>query len=164
MLTKTGKEVPVSKITPENYQPKQSDLYQYHLKLQKGGFSQETGEPLYEPYIQLVSRKDYLRKIELFKKLGFNVTTLHNPIEWEKENAKHLEMLQKQREAEQARIEAERLEKEKAEKAELEAKIKSELEAKEKAEKERIRQMMAEVMKENEKAEKTKEKAEKADK
>ena len=110
MITKDGRDTPIEKLTPDNYIVPKGEEMAYHAIIEVRLFDQKTGVRLSKPRVQKFGKKSFETSIaDSLRKQGYDITILHNPNDWIREN------------------------KEKAE-----AKAKAEAEAKEKAEKERF--------------------------
>lgn len=116
MRTKDGHDLPVEKITADNYiVPKGEERY-FHVKIEVKQFNPKTGVKISTPTIQTFGPKMYRAIMaKQLKRLGYSIEVLHNPEEWLRANAE--------------KAAAARAEQEKAAKAAAEAKKAAELAA-----------------------------------
>lgn len=109
MITKEGRDLPIEKLTPENYIVPKGEERFYHVVIEVEQFDQKTGKRLSRPRVQKFGKKMYEAHIQAsLRKQGYKVTVLHNPNEWLKENqAKAAQAAKEQAEA-KAKAEQER--------------------------------------------------------
>lgn len=137
MITKDGKDVPLYKMTAEDYVVPKGEERSYHAVIEVKLFDQKTGDRLSIPRLQKFGKKTFETSVYAnLKKMGYTVTILHNPNDWEKA----------QREAQAKAKAEEEAAKAKAEKEKFEAAVAAETEKR-----------LAELAKKAEKAEKEKE-------
>ena len=128
MITKDGRDLPIEKLTAENYIVPKGEEKDYHAVIEVREFDRKTGRRLSVPRVQKFGRKAFENHIQAsLRKQGYDITILHNPNDWIKENQAKLEAqakakLESQAEALKAEKEAEKA----AMKAEIIAELKSE--------------------------------------
>ena len=100
MITKDGRDTAIENLTASNYAvPKGEERY-YHAIIEVKQFDPKTGKCLSTPRVQKFGKKIFETSVLAnLKKQGYEVTILHNPNEWIKE--------QQAKSAEQAKAEAE---------------------------------------------------------
>lgn len=100
MITKDGRDTAIENLTASNYAvPKGEERY-YHAVIEVKQFDPKTGKRLSTPRVQKFGKKIFETSVLAnLKKQGYEVTILHNPNEWIKE--------QQTKAAEQAKAEAE---------------------------------------------------------
>ena len=108
MITKDGRDVPIEKLTPENYLVPKGEEKDYHVVIEVEFYDQKTGRKLSKPRVQKFGRKAYETHIaSSLRKQGYKITVLHDPTDWYKEQkAKAQATAKAKAEAEQARIDA----------------------------------------------------------
>ena len=110
MITKDGRDTPIERLTPENYIVPKGEEMAYHAVIEVRLFDQKTGVRLSKPRVQKFGKKVFETNVaDSLRKQGYDITILHNPNDWIREQ-----------------------------KVNAEAKAKAEAEAKEKAEKEKF--------------------------
>jgi len=88
MQTKTGQDLPLLKLTSDNYLVPKGEEHLYHVRIEVKKFDTESGERLSIPRIQKFGETGYKTSIaKNLKKQGFTLDVLHNPSEWLKEQA-----------------------------------------------------------------------------
>ena len=128
MITKDGRDLPIEKLTAENYIVPKGEEKDYHAVIEVREFDRKTGRRLSVPRVQKFGRKAFENHIQAsLRKQGYDITILHNPNDWIKENQAKLEAqakakLESQAEALKAEKEAQKA----AMKAEIIAELKSE--------------------------------------
>lgn len=100
MITKDGRDTAIENLTASNYAvPKGEERY-YHAVIEVKQFDPKTGKRLSIPRVQKFGKKIFETSVLAnLRKQGYEVTILHNPNEWIKE--------QQAKAAEQAKAEAE---------------------------------------------------------
>ena len=112
MKTKNGENVSVEEITAENYFVPKGEERLFHVKFENVSYNPKTGKKISRPVIQKFGKKMYQSIMERqLKRAGYNIDVLHNPVEWEAQNAAKLAA---------ARAEQEKARREAAAKAEAE--------------------------------------------
>lgn len=125
MITKDGRDLPIEKLTAENYIVPKGEEKDYHAVIEVREFDRKTGRRLSVPRVQKFGRKAFENHIQAsLRKQGYDITILHNPNDWIKENQAKLEAQAKAKADAQAK--ASKAEKE-AEKAAMKAEIIAEL-------------------------------------
>lgn len=109
MITKEGRDLPIEKLTPENYIVPKGEERFYHVVIEVEQFDQKTGKRLSRPRVQKFGKKMFEAHIlASLRKQGYKVTVLHNPNEWLKDyQAKATQAAKEQAEA-KAKAEQER--------------------------------------------------------
>ena len=98
MQTKTGQDLPILKLTADNYLVPTGEEHLYHARIEVKKFDSESGNRLSIPRIQKFGATAFTTSIHSnLKKQGFTVDILHNPSEWIKQ-----QQAQKQAQAENA--------------------------------------------------------------
>lgn len=116
MITKDGRDLPIEKLTAENYIVPKGEEKDYHAIIEVREFDRKTGRRLSTPRVQKFGRKAFENHIQAsLRKQGYDITILHDPNDWIKENQAKL--------AAQAKTKAE------VEKAAMKAEIIAELKA-----------------------------------
>ena len=116
MQTKTGQDLAIEKLTADNYLVPDGEQHLFHCRIEVKKFDQETGKRLSIPRIQKFGVTGFTTSIHKnLKKQGFTVDILHNPTEWNKEQA-----IKKQQLAEQAQTNKETQKAEAAQKQQAE--------------------------------------------
>jgi membrane protein involved in colicin uptake len=127
MITKDGRDLPIEKLTAENYIVPKGEEKDYHAVIEVRQFDQKTGRRLSTPRIQKFGRKAFESHIQAsLRKQGYEVTILHDPNDWIKENQAKLAAQAKAKADAQAKAIAEA---KAAEKAAMKAEIIAELKA-----------------------------------
>lgn len=89
MITKNGKDVPVSELTAENYRVPAGEEKLYHCVIEVVQFDPKTGKRLSTPRVQKFGRKTFETLVyKTLKKQGYEIKILHNPTGWEETAAK----------------------------------------------------------------------------
>ena len=125
MITKDGRDLPIEKLTAENYIVPKGEEKDYHAVIEVRQFDQKTGERISRPRVQKFGRKAFESHIlASLRKQGYEITILHNPNDWIKENqAKLAQQAKAKAEAQAKAIQEAKA----AEKAALKAEILAEL-------------------------------------
>lgn len=125
MITKDGRDLPIEKLTAENYIVPKGEEKDYHTIIEVRQFDQKTGVRLSKPRVQKFGRKAFESHIlASLRKQGYEITILHDPNEWIKANqAKLAQQAKANAEAQAKAAEEARA----AEKAALKAEILAEL-------------------------------------
>lgn len=131
MKTKDGRDLPVEEITADNYIVPKGEERFFHIKQEVVQYNPKTGAKISRPEIQKYGPKMYRAVVATrLKRFGYELTVLHNPEEWMKQNA--------------AKMAASRAEAERKAKEAAEAKKAAELEAiKEQAKRELLEELKA---------------------
>ena len=127
MKTKDGKNVTIEDITAENYAVPAGEERYYHVKIEVKQYNPKTGQKISRPAIQKFGPKMYraIVSVQLLK-MGYEMEVLHDPTEWEKEQAVRIAQM---RAAQDERAERDAAEKREEEKAAMKAEILAELKA-----------------------------------
>lgn len=109
MITKEGRDLPIEKLTPENYIVPKGEERFYHVVIEVRQFDPKTGKRISRPRVQKFGKKMFEAHVQAsLRKQGYDVVVLHNPNEWLKENqAKAAQAAKEQAEA-KAKAEQER--------------------------------------------------------
>ena len=101
MITKEGRDLPVEKLTPENYIVPKGEERFYHVVIEVRQFDPKTGKRISRPRVQKFGKKMFEAHIQAsLRKQGYDIVVLHNPNEWLKENqAKAAQAAKEQAEA-----------------------------------------------------------------
>lgn len=128
MITKDGRDLPIEKLTAENYIVPKGEEKDYHAVIEVREFDRKTGRRLSVPRVQKFGRKAFENHIQAsLRKQGYDITILHNPNDWIKENQAKLEAQAKAKLESQAKaLKAEKEAEKAAMKAEIIAELKSE--------------------------------------
>ena len=108
MITKDGRDTPIEKLTPELYIVPTGEEKDYHAIIEVKQFDPKTGKRLSRPRIQKFGRKAFeTHVLASLRKQGYDITILHDPNEWIKEQqAKAKEQAKAKAEAEKAKFDA----------------------------------------------------------
>lgn len=88
MQTKTGQDLPMLKLSSDNYLVPTGEEHLFHVRIEVMKFDPENGKRLSIPRIQKFGATGYTTSIaKNLKKQGFTLDVLHNPSEWLKEQA-----------------------------------------------------------------------------
>lgn len=83
MLTKSGRDLPISEITPENYLVPKGEERSYHAIIEVVQYDSKTGKRLSKPRVQKFGRKAFERSVRAsLLKQGYIITVLHDPTAW----------------------------------------------------------------------------------
>lgn len=127
MITKDGRDLPIEKLTAENYIVPKGEEKDYHAVIEVKEFDRKTGRRLSTPRVQKFGRKAFESHIlASLRKQGYEITILHDPNDWIKANQAKLAEQAKAKAEAQAKAIAEAKE---AEKAAMKAEIIAELKA-----------------------------------
>ena len=127
MITKDGRDLPIEKLTAENYIVPKGEEKDYHAVIEVRQFDQKTGRRLSTPRVQKFGRKAFENHIQAsLRKQGYDIIILHNPNDWIKENQAKLAAQAKAKAEAEAKAAAQAKE---AEKAAMKAEIIAELKA-----------------------------------
>ena len=97
------KDVPITEVTPENYIVPDGEQGDYHCIIEIKQFDPKTGRRLSKPRVQKFDVKVWQTGIERnLRQQGYDVTVLHNPTDWLREQEEKLKQTAAQR-AEAAR-------------------------------------------------------------
>lgn len=109
MFIKDGRDVPIEKLTPDNYiVPKGEERY-YHAVIEVVQYDQKTGKRLSKPRVQKFGKKLFETSVlASLRKQGYTITILHDPNAWLKEQAEKAEQAKAEAEAAKAKAEQER--------------------------------------------------------
>ena len=88
MITKDGRDLPVEKLTAENYVVPKGEEKVYHALIEVTQFDQKTGKKLSRGRVQKFGRKIFESSVRAsLVKQGYEIVILHDPTEWLKEQA-----------------------------------------------------------------------------
>lgn len=137
MLVKFGegtKDVPLTEVTAENYIVPEGEESTYHVLQELKNFDRRTGKRLSRPVVQKYDAKVFqTQQRRWLQSLGYDITILHDPTEYNRKKAEQAKQTAKQRtEAERKRKQDER----EAMKAELRKELLDELRTESKTKKE----------------------------
>lgn len=103
MITKDGRDLPIEKLTPDNYIVPQGEERAYHAVIEVKQFDPKTGVRLSRPRVQKFGKKMFEAHIfDSLRKQGYDVIILHDPNKWIAEQ----KMIAEQRAKEQAEAKA----------------------------------------------------------
>lgn len=86
MITKDGRDTPISKLTPDNYIVPKGEEKSYHAIIEVEQYDQKTGKKLSKPRVQKFGKKIFETSVsDSLRKQGYKVTILHDPNAWIKE-------------------------------------------------------------------------------
>lgn len=109
MLTKDGRDMPIEKLTPENYIVPKGEERFYHAVIEVKQFDPKTGKRISRPRVQKFGKKMFETIVnESLRKQGYEIIILHDPNEWIKEQAEKAEQVRKEQEAAKAKAEQEK--------------------------------------------------------
>ena len=84
MITKDGRDLPINKLTEENYIVPAGEEKSYHAVIEVEQFNPKTGERMSRPRVQKFGRKIFESSVLAnLKKQGYTITILHDPRKWE---------------------------------------------------------------------------------
>lgn len=131
MQTKNGRDLPVEKLTPDNYAVPAGEEHLYHVVAEIKSFDQNTGVRLSTPRVQKFGQKMYEQIVSReLRHQGYTVTVLHDPRQWNEEQEREKRAAAAEAEAIRAQRAVEAQAAERAEmKAELLAEIRREMRA-----------------------------------
>lgn len=109
MLTKDGRDMPIEKLTPENYIVPKGEERFYHAVIEVKQFDPKTGKRISRPRVQKFGKKMFETIVnESLRKQGYEIVILHDPNEWIKEQQAKAEQMRKEHEAAKAKAEQEK--------------------------------------------------------
>lgn len=109
MITKDGRDLPIEKLTPENYIVPKGEEKDYHAVIEVEQYDPKTGRKLSKPRVQKFGRKTFERSVwSSLKKQGYAITILHDPTAWIAEQKAKAEQRRKETAAAKAKAEQER--------------------------------------------------------
>lgn len=79
MLTKDGKNLPLTEVTAENYLVEDREKGFYHCKLERVLFSSTDGSRLSRPFVQKFDVKGFEGLYRNLIESGYSVDILHDP-------------------------------------------------------------------------------------
>ena len=89
MITKDGRNTPISKLTADNYIVPKGEERQFHCVIEVRQFDPKTGARISKPRIQKFGAKIFERIVrDSLMKQGYEVTILHDPRAYIAEQAK----------------------------------------------------------------------------
>lgn len=98
MITKDGRDMPIEKITSDNYIVPKGEETSYHCIIEVEQFDPKTGKRLSKPRLQKFGRKMFETHVQSsLRKQGYTITVLHNPTEWIKAHQAEMEQRAKER-------------------------------------------------------------------
>lgn len=107
------KDVPILEVNAANYIVPEGEEGSYHVRQEITNFDQRTGRRLSVPRIQKYGAKEFKAISRILRQQGYELTILHDPTDYLKQKEEEAEnrrmmTVQKQRELEQKRREAEK--------------------------------------------------------
>ena len=112
MITKDGRDLPIEKLTPDNYNVPKGEEKDYHCVIEVAKFDQNTGKRLSKPRVQKFGKKTFETTVlPTLRKQGYTVTILHNPNDWLKKQSELREQRAKEQAEAKAKAEQERFDK-----------------------------------------------------
>ena len=86
MITKDGRDTPISNLTSDNYIVPKGEEKSYHAVIEVEQYDQKTGKKLSKPRVQKFGKKIFETSVaDSLRKQGYKVTILHDPNAWIKE-------------------------------------------------------------------------------
>lgn len=86
MITKDGRDTRIENLTPENYIVPKGEERAYHAVIEVVQYDPKTGKKLSKPRVQKFGKKTFETSVlDSLRKQGYNVTILHDPNAWIKE-------------------------------------------------------------------------------
>ena len=85
MLTKTGRDLPISEIDAENYIVGENDKAFYHVKIEQKQFDPKSGKRRSIPRIQMFGAKEWNNVRPQLKKQDYDIEVLYDPTEFNAE-------------------------------------------------------------------------------
>lgn len=79
MLTREGKNLPLTEITAENYLVEDNERGFYHCRLERKLFDGASGERLSRPFVQKFDVKGFSVLYRNLVESGYDVEVLHDP-------------------------------------------------------------------------------------
>lgn len=130
MQTKTGRDLPIEEVTKDNYVVPAGEEKVFHARIEVKKFDSNTGQRQSIPRIQKFGSKSFKTILSNLKKQGYTVDILHDPSEYlaeqkQLQSVSVAERAKKNKEAAEAKKQAEL----DALKAELRAELLAELKA-----------------------------------
>ena len=87
MITKDGRDVPIEKLTPDNYIVPKGEERSYHCVIEVIQYDPKTGKKLSKPRVQKFGKKMFENIVlDTLRKQGYTITILHDPNNWIKEH------------------------------------------------------------------------------
>ena len=87
MITKDGRDVPIEKLTPDNYIVPKGEERSYHCVIEVIQYDPKTGKKLSKPRVQKFGKKMFENIVlDTLRKQGYTITILHDPNDWIKEH------------------------------------------------------------------------------
>ena len=109
MITKDGRDLPIEKLTPDNYIVPQGEERAYHAVIEVKQFDPKTGVRLSRPRVQKFGKKMFEAHIfDSLRKQGYTITILHDPNVWLKEQVAKREQAAKEAAAAKAKADQEK--------------------------------------------------------
>jgi hypothetical protein len=109
MITKDGRDLPIEKLTPENYVVPKGEEKSYHCVIEVVKYDQNTGKKLSKPRVQKFGKKTFESLVlPILKKQGYTITILHDPNQWIKEQQANAAKLAKEQAEAKAKAEQEK--------------------------------------------------------
>ena len=88
MITKDGRDTAIENLTPENYIVPKGEERCYHCVIEVKLFDNRTAQKLSKPRVQKFGKKIFERTVrDVLIRQGYEVKILHNPNDWEKQQA-----------------------------------------------------------------------------
>ena len=80
MITKDGRDLPIEKLTPDNYVVPKGEERLYHCVIEVKQFDRSTGERLSTPRVQKFGKKAFDTSVRAsLLKQGYTILILHSP-------------------------------------------------------------------------------------
>ena len=87
MITKDGRDVPIEKLTPDNYIVPKGEERSYHCVIEVIQYDPKTGKKISKPRVQKFGKKMFENIVlDTLRKQGYTITILHDPNDWIKEH------------------------------------------------------------------------------
>ena len=87
MITKDGRDVPIEKLTPDNYIVPKGEERSYHCVIEVIQYDPKTGKKLSKPRVQKFGKKMFENIVlDTLRKQGYTITILHDPNDWIREH------------------------------------------------------------------------------
>ena len=109
MITKDGRDLPIEKLTPDNYIVPKGEERAYHAVIEVKQFDPKTGVRLSRPRVQKFGKKMFEAHIfDSLRKQGYDIIILHDPNKWIAEQKVIAEQRAKEQAEAKAKAEQER--------------------------------------------------------
>ena len=109
MITKDGRDIPIEKLTPDNYLVPKGEEKSYHAIIEVVQYDPKTGKKLSRPRVQKFGKKQFETNVlSSLRKQGYTITILHDPNTWIKEQQAKAAKAKADAEAAKAKAEQEK--------------------------------------------------------